>query len=81
MSRYWIEGRKEGINMAEYYNANEVELSIEKQLKICNWKKVNDKYFEIELPVVLYFNYQRLILYIYIQWMMDIISMMMVNHF
>lgn len=52
--------------MAEYYEAKEVSNSIEQQLNICKWQSINNgKSFEIELPVVLYFNYQRLVLYIY----------------
>lgn len=49
-----------------YYEASEVSQSLEEQLKICNWKSIEQgKGFQIELPVVLYFNYQRLQLYIY----------------
>ena len=52
--------------MAEFYNASEVSEKLKEQFKICNWKNVNDgEYYEIELPVVLYFNYQRLTLYVY----------------
>ena len=52
--------------MAQYYSAKEISAKLENQLKICNWISVDDgRYFEIELPVVLYFNYQRLRLYIY----------------
>ena len=52
--------------MAKYYNANEISEKLEEQLKICRWEKLdNGKFFMIELPVVLYFNYQRLRLYIY----------------
>ena len=52
--------------MAEYYNANEISEKLEEQLKICRWEKLdNGKSFMIELPVILYFNYQRLRLYIY----------------
>ena len=52
--------------MAEFYSASEVSGKLKEQFKICNWKSVNDgEYYEIELPVVLYFNYQRLMLYVY----------------
>ena len=51
--------------MAQYYTAKEISSKLEEQLKICNWISVDGgKSFEIELPVVLYFNYQRLRLYI-----------------
>jgi hypothetical protein len=47
--------------MAEFYEAKEISEKIEKQLKICGWESINNgEAFEIELPVVLYFNYQRL---------------------
>ena len=52
--------------MAQYYEAKEISAKLENQLKICKWKSINNgEAFEIELPVVLYFNYQRLRLYIY----------------
>ena len=52
--------------MAQYYEAKEVSEKLEEQLKICKWKSINEgEAFQIELPVVLYFNYQRLNLYIY----------------
>ncbi|MBO7150028.1 MAG: hypothetical protein J6V71_03955 [Clostridia bacterium] len=52
--------------MAQYYNAKEVSEKLENQLKICEWKSINNgESFQIELPVVLYFNYQRLVLNIY----------------
>ena len=52
--------------MAQFYEAKEVSEKLEEQLEICKWEKINDgQYFEIELPVVLYFNYQRLCLRIY----------------
>ena len=52
--------------MAKYYEAKEISQKLEEQLQICQWKSIDDgKSFEIELPVVLYFNYQRLMLYIY----------------
>lgn len=52
--------------MAQYYEAKEISERLAQQLEICNWISVNDgESFEIELPVVLYFNYQRLRLYIY----------------
>ena len=52
--------------MAEYYSASEVSSQLKEQFKICKWSSVNDgEYYEIELPVVLYFNYQRLMLYVY----------------
>jgi len=52
--------------MAQYYEAKEISEKLEEQLKICRWESINNgESFQIELPVVLYFNYQRLILYIY----------------
>lgn len=52
--------------MAKYYDINEMKIKLENQLKIINWKVVNEgEYFQVELPVVLYFNYQRLLLNIY----------------
>ena len=52
--------------MAQYYNAKEVSERLEKQLEICKWQSVNDgQSFEIELPVAIYFNFQKLRLYIY----------------
>jgi len=46
--------------------AKEISEKLEKQLEICHWARTEDgTAFEIELPVVLYFNYQRLKLYIY----------------
>ena len=52
--------------MAQYYTAKEISSKLEKQLEICNWISVGEgEHFEIELPVVLYFNYQRLRLYVY----------------
>ena len=52
--------------MAQYYEAKEISEKLEKQLKICQWESINNgESFQIELPVVLYFNYQRLILHIY----------------
>jgi len=52
--------------MAQYYDAKEISRKLENQLHESNWKKLdNDKLFKIELPVLLYFNYQRLTLYIY----------------
>lgn len=51
--------------MAQYYESKEISKMLEQQLKICKWDNINDgESFEIELPVVLYFNYQRLKLYI-----------------
>ncbi len=48
------------------YTKDEISLKLEKQLNICKWESINNKeYFTIELPVVLYFNYQRLVLYIH----------------
>ena len=52
--------------MAEYYEAKEISEKLIEQLKICKWESIeNGKQFKIELPVVLYFNYQRLVLNIY----------------
>ena len=52
--------------MAQYYESKEISKKLEQQLKICKWDSINNgKSFEIELPVVLYFNYQRLKLYIF----------------
>ena len=52
--------------MAQFYDINEMKEKLEKQLKIIKWEVINDgEYFQIELPVVLYFNYQRLLLNIY----------------
>ena len=52
--------------MSQYYSAKEISKKLETQLNICKWEsKNNGESFEIELPVVLYFNYQRLKLYIY----------------
>ncbi len=52
--------------MAQYYEASEMAEKLEEQLKICSWKSISEgKLFQIELPVVLYFNYQRLVLYIH----------------
>lgn len=39
---------------------NEMIEKIEQQLNLYKWEKNGDGAFEIELPVVLYFNYQRL---------------------
>ena len=51
--------------MAQYYEAKEIRERLEEQLKICHWERIDQgKSFFIELPVVLYFNYQRLRLYI-----------------
>ena len=48
------------------YTKDEISFNLEKQLNICKWESINNKdYFTIELPVVLYFNYQRLKLNIY----------------
>lgn len=52
--------------MAQYYESKEISENLEKQLKICHWESINEgESFQIELPVVLYFNYQRLRLHIY----------------
>lgn len=52
--------------MAQYYEASEVSKKLEEQFKICKWESINNgESFIIELPVVLYFNYQRLMLYVY----------------
>ena len=52
--------------MAQYYEAKEISQKLEKQLNICKLESINNgASFEIELPVVLYFNYQRLTLFIY----------------
>ena len=51
--------------MAEFYSAPEVRRRLERQLGIPGWKRVRGgKAFRIELPVVLYFNYQRLVLFV-----------------
>ena len=51
--------------MVQYYNSKEISEKLEKQLNICGWKSINNgELFEVELPVVLYFNYQRLVLFI-----------------
>ena len=55
-----------GVVMSQYYDSKEISKKIEQQLKICKWESINNgTSFEIELPVVLYFNYQRLKLNIY----------------
>ncbi len=52
--------------MAQYYDASEIAKKLENQFNICKWVKADDgKSFILELPLVLYFNYQRLRLYIY----------------
>ena len=52
--------------MAGYYSAKEISARLKEQLEICHWTSVKGgEAFEIELPVVLYFNYQRLKLFIY----------------
>lgn len=52
--------------MAQYYEPKEISEKLEEQLKICQWNSINEgESFQIELPVVLYFNYQRLVLHIY----------------
>lgn len=52
--------------MAQYYEAKEISGKLEEQLNICKWQSVNGgEFFQIELPLQLYFNYQRLRLYIY----------------
>lgn len=52
--------------MAQYYEAMEVSKKLSEQLEICKWESIKDgALFTIELPVVLYFNYQRLKLFIY----------------
>lgn len=52
--------------MAQYYEAKEVSKKLEKQFEIYKWQSAkNGQVFQIELPVYLYFNYQRLVLYIY----------------
>ena len=52
--------------MAQYYTANEISGKLEEELKICKWENINNgERFQIELPVMLYFNYQRLKLNIY----------------
>ena len=48
--------------MAQYYEAKEMREKLEKQLNIYGWEITEDGAFRIELPVVLYFNYQRLAL-------------------
>ena len=50
--------------MAQYYEASEVREKLEKQLNLHGWEIDGDGGFRIELPVVLYFNYQRLTLFI-----------------
>ena len=52
--------------MTGYYSAKEISARLKEQLEICHWTSVQGgEAFEIELPVVLYFNYQRLKLFIY----------------
>lgn len=52
--------------MKQHDEKKEIYEKLENQLKICKWESINnDEYFQIELPVVLYFNYQRLLLNIY----------------
>lgn len=52
--------------MAEFYTSSEVSEKLKNQFKICKWEYIDDgAHYEIELPVVLYFNYQRLMLYVY----------------
>ena len=52
--------------MAQFYEAKEVSEKIERQFEIMKWEKCeNGKYFVVELPVAIYFNFQRLTLYIY----------------
>ncbi len=52
--------------MAQYYKAYEISEKLEEQLKAYKWESINDgEFFQIELPVLLYFNYQRLCLRIY----------------
>ena len=54
------------IYMAEFYDSKEMSEKLKKQFEICKWENVNNgEHYEIELPVVLYFNYQRLRLYVY----------------
>ena len=48
--------------MAQYYEAKEMREKLEKQLNIYGWDITEDGSFKLELPVVLYFNYQRLAL-------------------
>lgn len=48
--------------MAQYYEAKEMREKLEKQLNIYGWEITEDGSFKLELPVVLYFNYQRLAL-------------------
>jgi hypothetical protein len=48
--------------MAEIHDLNGISEKLEEQFKIFKWQKNGDGAFEIELPVVLYFNYQRLCL-------------------
>lgn len=51
--------------MATGYGAREMGERIEHSLENCGWKRVgHGELFRIELPVVLYFNYQRLVLYV-----------------
>ncbi len=52
--------------MAQYYEPAEISKKLEEQLEIYKWESVNQgELFKIELPVVLYFNYQRLWLHIF----------------
>ena len=52
--------------MAQYYTAKEISEKLEKQLHYSYWESKNDgEMFVIELPVTIYFNYQRLILCIH----------------
>ena len=51
--------------MAQYYNATEVSQMLHQQLQLCHWAHAEDgQGYTIELPVVLYFNHQRLSLQI-----------------
>lgn len=52
--------------MAEYYEAQEVSERLKNQLEVFKWESIdNGLKFRIELPMHLYFNYQRLVLYVY----------------
>ena len=49
--------------MAKYYDAAEVSRMLRQQLEPYRWENAEDgQGYTIELPVVLYFNYQRLFL-------------------
>ena len=52
--------------MAQYYAAKEISEKLKEQLTLVKWEsKNNGEAFQITLPVVCYFNYQRLTLTIF----------------